>query len=117
MVYARGFWCTPLHSDKDAVGLQFFLTFPILMLTTTLPNLKAIEKFLGGLRSLQKKLYFSMWSFRDIISKNSKHVLTTLNPSENLYLDSVYTELFLWIAKSRNFCVVFEKIQNFVFLT
>ena len=58
MVDTRGFWYTPLDSDKDAVGLQFFVTFPILMLTTTLPNLKAIEKFLGGLRSLQKKVIF-----------------------------------------------------------
>ena len=73
------------------------------MLTTTLPNLKAIEKFLGGLRSLQKKLYFSMWSFRDIISKNSKHVLTTLNPSENLYLDSVYIELFFMDDENSKF--------------
>ena len=95
MVYARGFWCTPLHSDKDAVGLQFFLTFPILMLTTTLPNLKAIEKFLGGLRSLQKKVIFFNMDFLRYIFKNSKHVLTTLKPPVNLSLDSVYTKLLL----------------------
>ena len=33
--------------------------------------------------------------FSDIFSKNLKRGLTTLNPSENLYLDSVHTELLL----------------------
>jgi len=70
MVDTRGFWYTPLHSDKDAVGLPIFLTFPMLMLTTTLPNLKTIGKFLGGLQSLQKKvIFFNMDILRYIFKK------------------------------------------------
>ena len=75
MVNTRGFFYTPLDSDKDAVGLRFFVTFPVLMLTTTLPNLITIGEFLGGLRSLQKKVIFYNMDFLRCIFKKFKTCL------------------------------------------
>jgi len=57
-VLACGFPYIPQCSDKVAAGLLPFLTFPILMLRTTLPNLKSVGRFLEGPRPLQKKVHY-----------------------------------------------------------